>query len=156
VRLPQARLQLPGSRATSTITNSQSPLSLSDNRSLGLATYVLLAGAVSAVKKQAYRLAFAAIVAAAAPLTFSAHADDGNVITCTGPLTYLDLAIPLAIVVDEADGHSCLLERARAGHSPIGSCVYDARCSLTGTAEDNLDNTYTIKRVIRATAADAR
>ena len=77
-------------------------------------------------------------------------------VTCTRPLTYLDLAIPLAIIVDETDGHSCLLERTQAGRSPIGSCVYDARCSLTGTAEDNLDNTYTIKRLIKATTADAR
>jgi hypothetical protein len=79
-----------------------------------------------------------------------------GIITCTGSLTYLDSAIPLAIIVDETEGHSCLLERTQAGRSPIGSCVYGARCSLTGMAEDNLDHTYTIKRLITATTADAR
>jgi hypothetical protein len=55
------------------------------------------------------------MVAAAASPTSSARADDDNVITCTGSLTYLDLAIPLAIIVDETEGHSCLLERTQAG-----------------------------------------
>jgi hypothetical protein len=117
---------------------------------------MLSAGLVSAVKQQACRLAFVAIAVVVTSPAISAPADDGNVITCTGALTYLDLAIPLAIIVDETDGRSCLLERSQAGRSPVGSCVYGARCSLTGTAEDNLDHTYTIKRLITATTADAR
>jgi hypothetical protein len=112
-------------------------------------------GLGSAVRQKASRLLFVAIAAVTSPPP-PAYANDGNVITCTGRLTYLDLAIPLGIIVDEADGHSCLLEMTRAGRSPIGSCVYDTRCSLTGTVEDNLDNTYTIKRLIKATTADAR
>ena len=115
---------------------------------------MLLAGLVSAVKQQACGLAFVAIAVVVTSPAISAPADDGNVITCTGALTYLDLAIPLAIIVDETDGRSCLLARSQAGRSL--SCVYGARCSLTGTAEDNLDHTYTIKRLITATTADAR
>jgi len=87
------------------------------------------------------RIAFAALISIAST---SAWAKD---ISCTGIMIDIDIDarmdFPYAVVYDETNARTCMLDQGPAGHDPLrGLCNVGETCTISGPYKRQIRNTY--------------